>query len=93
MAPELVIDNAAQPTPAADVFSFGRLTYFVIAQRKPLARFTKKQVVQAAVAGHAPALIWPSFGLLAQFGRISGCHHQGKESIRGQLEVIIGNNM
>lgn len=59
MAPEMILGRTA-PSKAVDVFSFGRLTYFVITGISPLEGVKRPAFVSAAKAGRFPALAWPS---------------------------------
>lgn len=56
-APEVFSKN--RPTPAADVFSFGRVIYFVLVGRKPLADFDWSNIRRAAAKQIVLQLAWP----------------------------------
>eukprot|EP00747_Dinoflagellata_sp_TGD_P102101 gnl/TRDRNA2_/TRDRNA2_168557_c1_seq1.p1 gnl/TRDRNA2_/TRDRNA2_168557_c1~~gnl/TRDRNA2_/TRDRNA2_168557_c1_seq1.p1 ORF type:complete len:156 (+),score=14.78 gnl/TRDRNA2_/TRDRNA2_168557_c1_seq1:2-469(+) len=66
-APELLIDKVA-PHPAADVFSFGRLVYFISTGEIPLRNHTHADIVNAAKEGKSLALVWPRDDYLALYG-------------------------
>lgn len=65
-APELLTDALMPPDRSADVFSFGRLLYFIVTSQKPLADCTRKQVLSMAKSGSWPPLDWESGGLLGE---------------------------
>uniref|UniRef100_A0A7S4SUZ1 Protein kinase domain-containing protein n=1 Tax=Alexandrium monilatum TaxID=311494 RepID=A0A7S4SUZ1_9DINO len=58
MAPELIIPPRSKPQAGADVFSFGRLAYLIIACRKPLHGINRKVVIDMAKRGVMHKLLW-----------------------------------
>mmetsp|Transcript_96997 Transcript_96997/g.301935 ORF Transcript_96997/g.301935 Transcript_96997/m.301935 type:complete len:445 (+) Transcript_96997:330-1664(+) len=68
MAPELILKHATSPKPSADVFSFGRLVYLVLACRTPLEGMCAEAIKEAARAGHTPSLVWDVGGPLSMEG-------------------------
>jgi len=59
MAPEVIRERRCPPSPATDVFSFGRLVYFVATSRLPMLNVTRQVITRLAKAGQAPPLEWP----------------------------------
>eukprot|EP00931_Biecheleriopsis_adriatica_P046531 TRINITY_DN26738_c0_g1_i1.p1 TRINITY_DN26738_c0_g1~~TRINITY_DN26738_c0_g1_i1.p1 ORF type:complete len:633 (+),score=87.44 TRINITY_DN26738_c0_g1_i1:162-1901(+) len=57
MAPEVLLMKTI--TPAADVFAFGRLIFFVTVGEMPLPDFTSNALKRHAKDGQVPALAWP----------------------------------
>lgn len=56
--------QASPPSPSADVFSFGRLAYFVVCRKTPLAGTAKEDLLKLYECKHVPPLHWseePSF--------------------------------
>merc|ERR1719329_527550 len=47
------------PAPSADVFSFGRLAYFVMTNIKPHANVERRTLVKMARRAQLPPLDWP----------------------------------
>lgn len=58
MAPEIIKVPSTNPLPAADVFSFGRLSYFVVCGLKPLSGMDRKEIIRLTKADRLPALVW-----------------------------------
>jgi len=58
MAPEIICDSRI-PSPPVDVFSFGRLIYFVSTSTPPYAHLTRKSFISSARLGSFPPLVWP----------------------------------
>ncbi|CAE8726336.1 unnamed protein product [Polarella glacialis] len=59
MAPEVVAETEGIPACSADIFSFGRIMFFVVTRRVPLEGLTRNQVVELAKEGIVPDLSWP----------------------------------
>eukprot|EP00811_Abedinium_folium_P000978 NODE_10897_length_1322_cov_3.416736.p1 GENE.NODE_10897_length_1322_cov_3.416736~~NODE_10897_length_1322_cov_3.416736.p1 ORF type:complete len:371 (-),score=77.09 NODE_10897_length_1322_cov_3.416736:209-1321(-) len=60
MAPELFRGRHCPPDSSADVFSFGRVIYFVLTGRTPLCTLTNADIVKRAKKrASVPALVWP----------------------------------
>lgn len=49
----------SMPSPAADVFSFGRIIYFVLVGTQPLAQFHQKAIKKAGARRRVLPLAWP----------------------------------
>lgn len=64
MAPEVVLQQQRSVAPSADVFSFGRLLYFIMTGCSPLADASENEVMVAAANGRSMALCWPEGALL-----------------------------
>merc|ERR1719356_1284607 len=58
MAPELIQKPGMPPAPSADVFSFGRLAYFVTTGIAPLSGIDPRQIVKMARASRILPLQW-----------------------------------
>jgi len=58
-APEVLRDACPHPTPASDMFSFGRLIFFVVTSRPPLREVDSAQVLCDALSGEVTKLAWP----------------------------------
>jgi len=58
MAPE-VARNRSPPTCAADVFSFGRLAYFVVTGTRPCQGKSRQDLIDMLRDKQLPELIWP----------------------------------
>jgi len=58
MAPEVISKRTSMPRASADVFSFGRLAYMVVACSKPLAGVKNQAIIDMAKRGAMPALAW-----------------------------------
>ncbi|CAE8626119.1 unnamed protein product [Polarella glacialis] len=56
-APEVVLGGAL-PDPSADVFSFGRLAYFVVSGQEPLEGLGHGDILHLAQQGSLPDLCW-----------------------------------
>ncbi|CAE8614270.1 unnamed protein product [Polarella glacialis] len=56
-APEVVL-GGAMPDPSADVFSFGRLAYFVVTGQVPLEGLGPGDILRLAQQGSVPDLCW-----------------------------------
>eukprot|EP00927_Polykrikos_kofoidii_P013685 TRINITY_DN15949_c1_g1_i1.p1 TRINITY_DN15949_c1_g1~~TRINITY_DN15949_c1_g1_i1.p1 ORF type:complete len:876 (-),score=137.62 TRINITY_DN15949_c1_g1_i1:12-2639(-) len=59
MAIELLRNPGMTPAPSADVFSFGRLAYFVTTGIRPLADIDRRVLVKMAKQARLPPLHWP----------------------------------
>lgn len=59
MAPELLQNPGMSPAQSADVFSFGRLAYFVTTGIRPLADVDRRTLVKMARKARTPPLHWP----------------------------------
>merc|ERR1712007_88272 len=65
MAPEAFRRDASlRPKPSADVFSCGRLIYFVVTRMEPLKGMDKKAIVRCLHEARFPALDWPKASAL-----------------------------
>jgi len=65
MAPEAFRrDPSVRPKPSADVFSCGRLIYFVVTRVEPLKGMGKKAIGRCLNEGRFPALDWPKASAL-----------------------------
>mmetsp|Transcript_23087 Transcript_23087/g.69165 ORF Transcript_23087/g.69165 Transcript_23087/m.69165 type:complete len:280 (+) Transcript_23087:1-840(+) len=62
MAPELLVDEGRLPQAEADVFSFGRLAFFVITGIIPIKAKTRQELVRMVQARRVPKLPWPGNG-------------------------------
>mmetsp|Transcript_108343 Transcript_108343/g.305496 ORF Transcript_108343/g.305496 Transcript_108343/m.305496 type:complete len:1275 (+) Transcript_108343:181-4005(+) len=60
MAPELIKDHTVKPSACADVFSYGRLLFFVVTGKRPLSNLTVGDIIKFADRGLVPPLHWPS---------------------------------
>jgi len=58
MAPE-VARNRSPPTCAADVFSFGRLAYFVVTSTRPCQGKSRQDLIDMLRNKQLTELIWP----------------------------------
>lgn len=67
-APEVVNNSEKKPHPSADVFSFGRLAYFITTKQKPLAGLSEKSIRQFSKNGGIPLLEWPSGDAMMERG-------------------------
>eukprot|EP00747_Dinoflagellata_sp_TGD_P126610 gnl/TRDRNA2_/TRDRNA2_174301_c0_seq2.p1 gnl/TRDRNA2_/TRDRNA2_174301_c0~~gnl/TRDRNA2_/TRDRNA2_174301_c0_seq2.p1 ORF type:complete len:174 (+),score=7.51 gnl/TRDRNA2_/TRDRNA2_174301_c0_seq2:80-523(+) len=68
MAPELICTKVL-PSPAADVFSYGRLIHFITTAQTPLANLSSREIETAARAGKALTLVWPQNDFLSLYGK------------------------
>jgi len=59
MAPEVMARGAESPSSAADLFSFGRLAFFVVSRKQPLEELTSSVIKQQAELKKVPSLTWP----------------------------------
>jgi len=59
MAPETIRKEACSRAPSADVFSFGRLLYFIMTGCLPLKDVSRDEVVDSACSHSSPELEWP----------------------------------
>lgn len=57
-APELFASTAKRPSPAVDVFSFGRLMYFTLTEQMPLANLAQTDILDAMELKRLPPLHW-----------------------------------
>merc|ERR1712007_367699 len=65
MAPEAFRRDASlRPKPSADVFSCGRLVYFVVTRMEPLKGMDKKAIETCLHEARFPALDWPNASAL-----------------------------
>jgi len=58
-APEVVLKTHDSASPAADVFSFGRLLYMIMTGLSPLFETTREEIIQAAFERRQMQLQWP----------------------------------
>jgi len=58
MAPEIISGPNGRPKASADVFSFGRLAYLMIACRKPMQGISRKVIIDMAKSGVTQPLQW-----------------------------------
>jgi len=59
MAPELIQKPRCLPEPSADVFSFSRLAYMLVACKEPLMGVKRETIIQLARKGRMHPLDWP----------------------------------
>lgn len=59
MSPEVMNEPQKPPDPAADVFSFGRLVFFVTTSVRPMEGVKGIEIKRLAKAGQLPPLLWP----------------------------------
>eukprot|EP00446_Apocalathium_sp_SHHI-4_P056974 CAMPEP_0177292458 /NCGR_PEP_ID=MMETSP0368-20130122/187_1 /TAXON_ID=447022 ORGANISM="Scrippsiella hangoei-like, Strain SHHI-4" /NCGR_SAMPLE_ID=MMETSP0368 /ASSEMBLY_ACC=CAM_ASM_000363 /LENGTH=710 /DNA_ID=CAMNT_0018750093 /DNA_START=1 /DNA_END=2133 /DNA_ORIENTATION=- len=55
MAPEVMLGTQREPSPNADVFSFGRLLYMIVTGCRPMPR---EEILRQAESGRVPILKW-----------------------------------
>jgi len=65
-APEVIACSDLKPHTAADVFSFGRLAYFITTANQPLAGLSEKSIGRIAKRGEVPPLEWPASSSLVE---------------------------
>jgi len=58
MAPEVMRNPKNVPAPSSDVYSFGRLLFFIATGRRPLGSFTREKI-QRMMKKASPPLDWP----------------------------------
>lgn len=58
MSPEVLIHEGMTPLPSADVFSLGRLIFFVMTGLHP-CKLSKHELLEHAIAQKVPPLPWP----------------------------------
>jgi len=61
MAPEVIRDHS-KPTAKADVFSFGRMCFMLVAGARPLVEMSCNEIVACAQESTVPSLDWPAPG-------------------------------
>ncbi|CAE8628433.1 unnamed protein product, partial [Polarella glacialis] len=66
MAPEILQTEPAKPAKSADVFSFGRLTSFMLTGVKPCMNMQRADVIAMARENQQPYLEWPSGNSLCE---------------------------
>lgn len=88
-APEVLARLQGCTSPAADVFSFGRLLYMISTGRTPLKDSTESEIVEHARTGQCPELDWPeSMPLLEEVsGLCEACMSVEPNSRLGMVEV------
>ncbi|CAK0827904.1 unnamed protein product [Prorocentrum cordatum] len=59
MAPELVLQHAVPPDTAADCYSFGLLTYFIVTGSLPFEGANAERMLKRLRHGQSPSLSWP----------------------------------
>lgn len=64
MAPEVILAEENSSAPSADVFSLGRLVYFVMTGLQPLHGISRVELLTQSRLGRCAELHWPSEGLL-----------------------------
>jgi len=69
MAPEVYRDRGQKPECSADVYSFGRLVYFVLTGRKPLGEYTEPQIKHMLLTATMPSTLWPGSNSLEHLGK------------------------
>ena len=75
-APELLQSEAVSPHTSADIFSFGRLLFRIIAGQRPLQAWQPKDIIHAARFRVTPLLDWPVVPLVRGVKAISEmCTH------------------
>jgi len=67
MAPDVYHHQDGKPERSSDVYSFGRLIFFVLTGVKPLAGHTEAQVKHMLVTAMLPSVLWPGKSALEQF--------------------------
>lgn len=76
MAPELLIRGARPPAPAADIFSFGRVAFFVTTGVKPHQDFSVETLRRVCRARRLAPLLWPDLALARRCQRLAEpCMH------------------
>lgn len=70
MAPEVYRHNSRKPECSSDVYSLGRLIFFVLTGTKPLAGYTERQVKHMLLTSVLPSPLWPGNNSLENRGRI-----------------------
>lgn len=58
MAPEVILNLHMRPVTSADIFSYGRLIYFVMTGKMPLVGLPRDKIVKLAVKWKYPDLDW-----------------------------------
>lgn len=69
MAPEVVQSRGVQILPSSDMFSFGRLVFFVATGIEPYCDISEDQLMEHLSSGDFPSLHWPDTCLLEQLCR------------------------
>lgn len=59
MAPEVLLGTDNRPAASADIFSLGRLSFFVVTGKRPLSGLHKNQIIEMARNQELPPLKWP----------------------------------
>lgn len=59
MAPEVLCKAGASPDCSADIFSFGRIIFFVLIGKLPLDSMDNKTITELTRLDHVPELSWP----------------------------------
>lgn len=67
MAPEVLSRQSQTPTPSADVFSTGRISYFVFIGELPVGHLSHRSLKDMAAKGNVPPLEWPEREELQEF--------------------------
>lgn len=93
MAPEIMRESGLRPSPAADVFSFGCMAYFVLTGLDHLRGWSRETIIKQARAGSLPALEWPDAldGSLLQARQL--CDHccAFEAAARISMPIVLGN--
>jgi len=58
MAPEVMLGTQREPSPNADVFSFGRLLYMIVTGCRPLVDMPREEILRQAESGRVAILQW-----------------------------------
>eukprot|EP00747_Dinoflagellata_sp_TGD_P106650 gnl/TRDRNA2_/TRDRNA2_169912_c0_seq2.p1 gnl/TRDRNA2_/TRDRNA2_169912_c0~~gnl/TRDRNA2_/TRDRNA2_169912_c0_seq2.p1 ORF type:complete len:321 (+),score=12.32 gnl/TRDRNA2_/TRDRNA2_169912_c0_seq2:52-963(+) len=62
MAPEVLLHKNLAPSPHADVFSFGRVLYFILTGQTPLSKIDVAAIKTLAKSCRVHPLLWPEVG-------------------------------
>eukprot|EP00929_Paragymnodinium_shiwhaense_P067175 TRINITY_DN33812_c0_g1_i1.p1 TRINITY_DN33812_c0_g1~~TRINITY_DN33812_c0_g1_i1.p1 ORF type:complete len:666 (-),score=98.04 TRINITY_DN33812_c0_g1_i1:96-2093(-) len=65
--PEALLRAEGAMQPPLDMFSFGRLIFYIVAGRSPLGRESKDDIMKLALEGQVPAARWPSSSRVKHF--------------------------
>lgn len=58
MAPEVMLGTQREPSPTADVFSFGRLLYMIVTGCRPFVDMLQEEILRQAESGRVAILQW-----------------------------------
>jgi len=87
MAPEVFQQDGKKPSPRGDVFSFGRVCFFLLTGLTPFDGMSRQQVMAILESGSVPPLIWPDHSVLEGLSRpmVTACL-QVPESLRPSMQ-------